>query len=122
MTPQQDVPQHIKTTETFVRLYVLLSQHLDRCHDEGAKSASPESEFQMHLTSTRTEAAQLSSNNRVVKDKVEDEYENILNLGAAYVKDPNDERTKDQLLQERAVLRIKMLTLSDLLAVFRSSD
>ncbi|NKB81198.1 MAG: hypothetical protein GKS05_04775 [Nitrospirales bacterium] len=122
MTPQQDVPQHIKTTETFVRLYVLLSQHLDRCHDEGAKSAYPESEFQMHLTRTRTEAAQLSSNNRVVKDKVEDEYENILNLGAAYVKDPNDERTKDQLLQERAVLRIKMLTLSDLLAVFRSSD
>ena len=46
MTPQQDVPQHIKTTETFVRLYVLLSQHLDRCHDEDARNAYPESEFQ----------------------------------------------------------------------------
>ena len=122
MTQQQDAPQHIKTTETFVRLYVLLSQHLDRCHDEGAKSAFPESEFQEHLAETQKEAAKLFSNNRVVKDKVEAEYERILNLASAYVNAPNDERTKDQLLQERKMLGVKMLTLSDLLAVFRSSD
>ena len=41
MTPQQDVQQYIKTTETFVRWYVLLSQHLDRCHDEGGRSVRP---------------------------------------------------------------------------------
>ena len=121
MTPQQDIPQHIKTTETFVRLYVLLSQHLDRCHDEGARSAYPESEFQAHLAETRTEAAQLFSTNRVVKDKVEHEYERILNLVAAYVKNPKDEISRTQLKQERETLRIKTLTLSDLLAVFRSS-
>ncbi len=71
MTPQQDVQQHIKTTETFVRLYVLLSQHLDRCHDEGARSTFPESEFQAHLAETRAVAALLFSTNRVVKYKVE---------------------------------------------------
>jgi len=122
MTPQQDIPQHIKTTETFVRLCVLLSHHLDRCLDEGAGSAYPESEFQAHLGETRAEATQLFSTNRVVKDKIEHEYEHILNLGLDYVKGPKDESTKTQLKQERETLRIKTLTLSDLLAVFRSLD
>jgi len=121
MTPQQDVPQHIKTTETFVRLYVLLFQHLDRCHDEGARNAYPESEFQAHLAETRAEAAQLFSTNRVVKDKIEHEYDRILNLGSIFIKGPKDEGTKTQLKQEKETLRIKTLTLSDLLAVFRSS-
>ncbi len=101
-------------------MYVLLSQHLDRCHDEGARNAYPESEFQAHLAETQTEAAQIFSTNRVVKDKIEHEYDRILNLGSVFVKGPKDEGTKTQLKQERETLRIKTLTLSDLLAVFRS--
>jgi len=121
MSQQSGVPPHIKTTETFVRLYVLLSQYLDRCHDEGARNAYPESEFQAHLAETRTEAAQLFSTNRVVHDKIEKEYERLLNLGSAFVKGPKDENIKAQLMQEREILRYKTLTLSDLLAVFRSA-
>lgn len=122
MSQQSGVPPHIKTTETVVRLYVLLSQYLDRCHDEGASHTYPESEFQAHLAETRAEAVQRFSTNRVVHNKIEQEYERLLTLGSAMAKGPTDEQTKAQLRQERGILQTKTETLSDLLAVFRSLD
>ena len=121
MTQNNDAPLHIKTTETFVRLYVLLSQYLDRCRDEAARNSFPESEFQAHLAETRAEAAELFSTNRVVKEKIEHEYERVLNLGVAYIEGPEDKGTETQLKNEKEILRIKTLALSDLLAVFRAS-
>lgn len=120
MPQSADSPQHIKTTETFLRLYVLFSQYLDRCHDEAARQSFPEAEFQDHLEATRAEAARLFSTNKIVHDKIAQEYDRILKVGTAYVNHPDDDQAKTELLREREVLRIKTLTLSDLLAVFRS--
>ena len=103
-------------------MYVLLSQYLDRCHDEVARNSYPESEFQIHLGEARAEATELFSTNRVVKDKIEHASERVLTLGAAYVEGREDEGTKAQLEKDREILRIKTLALSDLLAVFRSAS
>jgi len=88
MSSQDETTQFIQITETVVRLYVLLNQYLDRCHDQAAKEAFPESEFQKHLHSTREQAAQLLATNRVVKDKVESESERILQVGEKSVAKP----------------------------------
>jgi hypothetical protein len=62
----------------------------------------------------------LLATNRIVKEKVKKEYENILNLGKGYLEHSTGEDMRKKLEQEREILRIKMLALSDLLAVFRS--
>lgn len=119
--PSQDTnTECIQITETVLRLYVLLQQYLDRCHDQAAKEAFPEAEFQEHLKATRAKAAELLATNRVVKDKVAVESERILQLGADCVAQPNDTSLNDQLAKEREVLKMKSLTISDLMAVFRS--
>ena len=120
MVSQDDNAQFIQITETVLRLYVLLNQYLDRCHDQAAKEAFPESEFQEHLTATRGKATELLATNRVVKAKVEEESERILRLGADCVERAGDKGVQDQLSKEREMLRIKTLAISDLLAVFRS--
>ena len=120
MSSQNENAQCIQITETVLRLYVLLNQYLDRCHDQAAKEAFPESEFQEHLSSTRAKAADLLTTNRVVKDKVAAETERILQLGADCVKGASQNGLNDQLAKEREILRMKTLAISDLLAVFRS--
>ncbi len=120
MSSQDENAQFIQITETVLRLYVLLNQYLDRCHDQAAKEAFPESEFQEHLKATRAKATELLASNRVVKDKVEAESERILQLGANCVERASDNRMNDQLAKDREMLRIKTLAISDLLAVFRS--
>lgn len=112
--------QCIQITETMLRLYVLLNQYLDRCHDQAAKEAFPESEFQEHLQATRGKAAELLATNRVVKEKIAVESERILQLGADCVAQPGDNVMNEQLAKEREILRMKSLTISDLMAVFRS--
>jgi hypothetical protein len=37
MSSQAQAPGHIEITETLVRLYVFLTQYLDRCLDEAAR-------------------------------------------------------------------------------------
>ncbi len=120
MSSQNKNAECIQITETVLRLYVLLNQYLDRCHDQAAKEAFPESEFQEHLKATRAKAAELLSTNRVVKEKVAVESERILQLGADSVAGASDKGTNEQLVKERETLRMKSLTISDLLAVFRS--
>ena len=39
-------PKHIEIAETFVRLYVFLTQYIDRCEDEAARKEYPEAELQ----------------------------------------------------------------------------
>ncbi|MDT7042750.1 hypothetical protein [Candidatus Nitronereus thalassa] len=120
MPIQDHQEQYIQITETVLRLYVLLNQYLDRCHDEAAKAAFPESEFQEHLRTTREKAAELLASNRIVKEKVAVESERILQLGVDWVARSSENGMNLQLAKERNILQIKTLTLSDLLAVFRS--
>lgn len=54
-------------TASLVRLYVFLSQYLDRCFDAAARKSYPDSELQTHLTETRRQLRDILSVNPVVK-------------------------------------------------------
>ena len=82
MNGQLVVHSHIEITETLVRLYVFLAQHLDRCLNEAARQTYPEQELQSHLASTRAEMMEILSVNQVVKDKVEREFDRVITLSA----------------------------------------
>jgi|SRR5579885_157364 hypothetical protein len=112
-------PDPIETTDTLVRLYVFLTQYLDRCLDEAARQSFPEQELRRHLTDTRTKLDGMLAVNPVVRNKVEQECERILSLGAACLKQ-DGAAVRAEVPRERAVLRSKTLALSDLLAVFRA--
>lgn len=122
MAPPSSVPGYIEVTETLLRLYVFLTQHLDRCRDEASRRAFPEEELQAHLASTRARLMELLAVNGVVKGKVEQECGRILALGAACMRGGGqDAATVGEMQRERAILQHKALVLSDLLAVFRAS-
>ena len=122
MSQESHIPPHIRTTETLLRLYVLLGQYLDRCRtEERGSSPVSEGEFQKHLVETKATVANFLSTNRIVPKKVEQEYERVRTCGEDLIKNPTDSKLQAQVDQEREVLRIKTLALSDLLAVFRSS-
>ncbi len=109
-------------TDTLVRLYVFLAQHMDRCLSEAARISYPESELQSHLTSTRARVLDMLSVNQVVKGKVEQECQRVLSLVAACLTDGAGKAAAlDELKAERAVLKHKTMALSDLLAVFRAA-
>jgi hypothetical protein len=111
---------HITTTEIMLRFYVFLGQYIDRCLDEEHRRSLPEQEFQQHLATTHDEVVQLLETNRVVKAKAEAEFQRITDLCQDYLKHPVAGDQSRVLQEEREILRVKMLALSDLLAVFRS--
>lgn len=112
----------IEVTETLVRLYVFLAQHLDRCVNEAARAAYPEQDLQAHLTSTRAEVSALLSVNRVVQDKVEQECNRVFALTAACLTTGDKQGpAQEDVKAERAVLKTKTMALSDVLAVFRAA-
>jgi hypothetical protein len=122
MTVQSTVYSHIDITDTLARLYLFLSQSMDRCVIEAARIDYPEAELQTHLDSTRTAALDMLAGNQVVKAKVEQECERVNSLimtclggGAAKAV------ALDALKAERAVLKHKTMALTDLLAVFRTA-
>jgi hypothetical protein len=122
MNTESMTPAHIDITETLVRLYVFLTQHLDRSQYESARATYPEHELQSHLSSTRAEIMDLLAVNRVVKRKVEQECDRVLSIAAACLTDgPGKTAAMDELKTERAVLKNKTMALSDLLAVFRAA-
>ncbi len=106
----------------FVRLYVFLTQHLDRCCDEAARKTYPDAELEVHLNETRRQLMEILSVNPVVKKKLAEECDRILSLGAVCLKSDSvvDTKTRDTIDAERAVLRNKTIALSDLVAVFRA--
>lgn len=121
MTAPASTQGFVDITATFVRLYVFLTQYLDRCQDQAARESFPEHELQAHLSATRSSMNEILNVNPVVQAKVERECERILALGGSLLKGGGDRTTilKDNQA-ERAVLRNKTLALSDLLAVFRA--
>jgi len=104
-----------------VRLYVFLTQYLDRCFDEAARKSYPDSELQGHLDDTRRQLMEILSVNPVVKRKLADECDRILALGASCLKSgATDTKMREMIHDERAVLKNKTIALSDLVAVYRA--
>jgi len=121
MNAQTTAHGYLDITETLVRLYVFLTQNLDRCLNEAARTTYPEHELQAHLSSTRAEMMEMLSVNGVVKGKVEQECNRVLALSAACLTDGTGRTAAlEALKEERAVLKHKTMALSDLLAVFRA--
>src|SRR5881409_3193254 len=69
---------HIQLTETLVRLYVFLSQSLDRCLDRSTRESLPEKDHQAFLADTRAQLMEALAVNPVVKRKVEEECKRVL--------------------------------------------
>jgi hypothetical protein len=106
-----------------VRLYVFLSQYLDRCTDEAARKSFPDNELAAHLTETRSQLMSILSVNPVVKKKLTEECDRILALGTSCLKaGADDAQLRDRMKTERDVLKQKTLALSDLVAVFRALE
>ncbi|MDR4494307.1 MAG: hypothetical protein AB7P17_15415 [Nitrospirales bacterium] len=117
--PDENLP-HITTTETVLRFYVFLGQYIDRCLDEEHRQSLPEKEFQQHLATSHDQVVELLATNRVVKNKAEAEFQRVSQLCREYLAHPGKAEHLHALQAEREVLKVKMLALSDLLAVFRS--
>lgn len=113
--------EQIEIAAALVRLYVFLAQYLDRCFDEAARKSYPDSELQSHLTETRRQLMEILSVNPVVKKKLGEECDRILELGASCLKSADDSK-RETVQAERAILRHKTLALSDLVAVYRALE
>jgi hypothetical protein len=120
MAEQDSNLPHITTTETMLRFYVFLGQYIDRCIDEEQRRSLPEQEFQQHLATAHAEVGELLATNRVVKAKAEVEFQRVTDMCQDYLKHLGSGEKQRTLKEEREILRVKMLALSDLLAVFRS--
>ncbi len=72
--------QHIDIAETFIRLYVFLTQYIDSCESETVNQDYPEVELQKNLASARAEMLDILKVNPVVKGKVEKECERVFSL------------------------------------------
>jgi hypothetical protein len=121
MSSQTRTPDLTEITATLVRLYVFLTQYLDRCLDEAARKEYPDEELNAHLFTTRAAMADILAVNPVVKSKVEQECKEVLALGAAILRGGHDRASAMEPMQaQRAILRNKTIALSDLLAVFRA--
>lgn len=115
--------EQIDVTAALVRLYVFLAQYLDRCFDDASQKSYPDAELQAHLTETRRQLMEILAVNPVVKNKLSQECDRILALGASCLKGGViDAITREAIQAERAILKQKTLALSDLLAVFRAMD
>ncbi len=84
----------IDVAAALVRLYVFLSQYLDRCFDEAARKSYPDAELQTHLNETRRQLMEILSVNPVVKKKLTEECDRILALGASCLKSGADGKTR----------------------------
>ena len=106
-----------------VRLYVFLSQYLDRCISDAVRRSSPDGDLQTHLAQTRVELMEILSVNPVVKRKLTDECDRILALGASCLSSASAAAEhRERIAVEREVLKQKTIALSDLVAVFRALD
>ena len=113
----------LEIAAALVRLYVFLSQYLDRCTDEAARKAPPDGDLQTHLARTRQELMDILSVNPVVKRKLTDECERLLTLGKSCLAASSiPAATRNTVQAEREALKHKTSALSDLVAVFRALE
>ena len=115
--------EQIEIAAALVRLYVFLSQYLDRCSDETARKNYPDAALQSHIAETRRELLNILSVNPVVKRKLTEDCDRIVSLGASCLKTGTaDGEIRQRIQAEREVLKQKTLALSDLVAVFRALE
>ena len=113
----------LQIAAALVRLYVFLSQYLDRCISDAVRRGSPDGDLQTHLAQTRLELMDILSVNPVVKRKLTDECDRILHLGVSCLRTSAiSAETRQSIHAEREVLKQKTSALSDLVAVFRALD
>lgn len=106
-----------------VRIYVFLAQYLDRCFDEAARKTYPDAELHAHLAETRHQLMGMLAVNPVVQQKLAQDCDRILALGASCLRAGQaDPKTREAIQAERAVLTNKTIALSDLVAVFRALE
>jgi hypothetical protein len=116
------VKDQIEVAAALVRLYVFLTQYLDRCLSDAAPNY-PDAELQGHLTKTRGQLMETLAVNPVVRHKLVEECDRILALGATCLKaGTSDAQTREAIRAERAILTNKTIALSDLVAVFRAMN
>ncbi len=121
MFAKEPTAPHIDIAETFVRMYVFLTQHIDSCAGDTARQDYPEEELQKNLASARAEMLEILEVNPVVKGKIEKECERVLNLGAKALMGGTDKvAALDVLGAQRGIFQTKVVALSDLLAVYRA--
>jgi type IV secretory pathway VirJ component len=83
MNAESTLQNHIAITEGLLRLYVFVTQYLDRSQYESAGAAYSEHDLQGLLSSTQAEVMELLAVNRVVQHKVEQECTRVLSIAAA---------------------------------------
>ncbi len=105
MATQPAVNKHIEITETFVRLYVFLSQTLDRCLDQTQRASFPEKEHQAFLTEARNQMREILTVNPVVKGKVEEECSRVLALAESFLKKGTGQKDALEQIQRERVFR-----------------
>jgi hypothetical protein len=121
MVEKKLTPQHIDIADTFVRLYVFMTQYIDSCEGDTVRKDYPEAELQKNLASSRAEMLDILNVNPVVKGKVEKECERVLTLGAKSMMGGTERvAALDVLGAQRIIFQNKTMALSDLLAVYRA--
>ena len=121
MLQHEVTAQHIDVAETFIRLYVFLTQYIDSCESETVNQDYPEVELQKNLASARAEMLDILKVNPVVKGKVEKECERVFSLVTKALMGGTEKvAALDVLGAQRVIFQTKTGALSDLLAVYRA--
>ena len=121
MHDDRRTPGHIRITETLLRLYVFLAQHLDSCLQVGPRGNDANDDLEGHLATTRTAILEMQSANRVLKAKIQRACQHVLGLAAAYsTEGTGSARGSAALAAERAVLRHTSMPGGYRLPVFRA--
>ena len=121
MVEKELTARHINIAETFIRLYVFLTQYIDSCEGETVRQDYPEAELQKNLASARAEMLDILKVNPVVKGKVEKECERVFSLGKKALMGGTEKvAALDVLESQRVIFQTKTVALSDLLAVYRA--
>lgn len=122
MLAQPNLQRQVDITDAFVRMYVFLAQHMDRCMSEAARINYPESELRSQLASATSTMMEVLSVNDVVKGKVERECRRVRSLTTAYQAGGGGQpEALRHLKAERVRVKYKLVALTDLLAVLRAA-
>jgi len=120
MAEQSHDPQHIQITEALIHVYLILTQYLDHIVDERKTPELSNQEIEAQLEEARAKLQAFLAANPVVQAKVGKESDRILSEATQVRQEGPSTKTIDKLTAERSLLQTKIVTLTDLIAVFRA--
>lgn len=120
MREQFHDPQHIQITEALIHVYLILTQYLDHIVDERKSPELSDQEIEAQLEEARSTLQTFLAANPVVQAKVGEESARILSEATQVRKEGLSRKNIDMLTSERSLLQTKIVTLTDLIAVFRA--